>query len=461
MTFRSVSAILLLSLAAGCTARADATGFGGSSATTDTPAAAAPDPRFKIFASQDEAFTWAAGFEKSYAEQQGIAPRAAIPVTDARYDRANKVVADAWTGFRQLYPERMASLPAPYVVLLEDPTVNAYAVYDPAVKASPDAFFILTGALGSDTAPIDEGQLYGLVAHELTHLVLLHQYPGVSGSRSIYYAVHGHEELGFLQESDADVQAAIDAWTAQSKTVGDFPLPELNGIPLIGEPELSTLLVSTLARIAGGQTPPKACAAVKAASPELRDFVLRTFDQVNFTWPLSDDDKTALSSLTKKFATAAHDCLAGGPKLAEAFAAQYGIPESVVTMALESDPDFASQLATPNLVDAIVATTNAKFDRLRELAKQHDYANLRVRTFEEEADDNSMLVTHFLGKDSKGIASFLFHESLPDDATRARCQALLDAGTVPGYGFLADPHHGTCYRVYHVNLFNRLVFANH
>ncbi len=45
----------------------------------------------------------------------------------------------------------------------------------------------------------------------------------------------------------------------------------------------------------------------------------------------------------------------------------------------------------------------------------------------------------------------------PNDAKT--CRDLLAAGKVPGYGMLADPHHGPCYRAFHGNLFGHLVFG--
>jgi hypothetical protein len=427
-----------------------------ASQSSDLASTKAPDPRFKVFASQDAAFAWATDFEKKYAAMQGAPVRTQVAPSDPRYATATKVVGDLWRAFGQLYPDRIAGLPAPYVVILEDPTVNAYAVYDPDLKQMADTFFILTGALGSATAPVSEGALYGLVGHELTHLLLLHKYPGVD--RSIYYQVHGAEELGFLQEQDANAQSAIEQWTDLSQWVGDFPYPEFNGVPLLAGATLNQLLAPTVARASSAASPPPACAQAYAAGKAANDFMLATFDQVNFLWPLTDDQKTQASKLTTTLASAVHDCLAGGPTFVQALAQMNNLDEATARSALGSDPDMAPQLDNPNVMDAVVAVTNAKFAKLQALQKQYDYSTMRVRTYEEEADDNSMLTTHLLRKDSKGIGEFLFQEALPSDAARGQCTSILNAGNVPGYGMLADPHHGTCYRVYHVNLFNKLIF---
>jgi hypothetical protein len=430
-------------------------------AHVDQPQIAA-DPRFKQFASRDEAFTWAAGFEQLYAAATGIAPRKIIPHSDPRYAQAEQLVAQAWTGYGRLYPDVIHDLPAPYVVLLEDATVNAYAVYDDRLHAMPLAFFIQTAAFTPPpgTPAPTPSALLGLVSHELAHLVLLHQYPGVNESRNIHYRLAvGSEELGFLQEDDATLKAPYDDWKALAAWVGDYPLVELNGVPAFAQGHLFDLFKAAIvSKITADSTTP-ACAQAASERQALSADVSATFDKVNMTWPLDDAGRTQLSQLSGAFVRDATACFAQGPTFAQLVATASGEDPAAVAAHLAHDPDLGPVKDNPNAMAALLTVASTKMAALRELAAHNDYATLRVRTFEEEADDNAMWVPHLIGQDSKGIGEFLTSVLTSQGGDLARCEALIQAGTAPGYGPFSDPHHATCYRIFHVGLFNQLIFS--
>jgi hypothetical protein len=439
--------------------RADASYNLGTAASDVTGRAAiAADPRYKVFASDDEAFAWATGFEAGLATARGTAPRAFVARTDPRYAQARAVVGALWQGFDKLYPQVVAGLPAPVTILVEDSNVNAYAVFDPTLGQIPLAFFIQTAALGGSATPLTPAELHGLIGHELTHLVMAHVYPGVANARAIHYRVAGDETLGFLQEDDPQVKAAIEAWTDEADVVGDFPEAALHGVPFI--PSLLGQVLTSALHGQLAQTPvAAACTEAGAALGAILDLRNRTFDFANLTWPLDDATRAKLDGASAHFVDAATECFSAGPTMVEAMARALGIDPATAQMILARDPDAAAVASATNVAVAITTITKNKYAHLAALRVETDYSALRVRTDEEEADDNAMWVTHLIGQDSRGIGDFLLSHAIETPAARTACQAMLQKGTVPGYGFLSDPHHGTCYRVFHVDLFHRLIFG--
>jgi len=77
-----------------------------------------------------------------------------------------------------------------------------------------------------------------------------------------------------------------------------------------------------------------------------------------------------------------------------------------------------------------------------------DISSLRYFSTEEAADDATVPVLRDMGLAPDGVAQF-FTALLTGDAG-AQCNALLAAKTTPPYGDLVDEHHGTCYRIAHV-----------
>jgi hypothetical protein len=77
------------------------------------------------------------------------------------------------------------------------------------------------------------------------------------------------------------------------------------------------------------------------------------------------------------------------------------------------------------------------------------FDSLRTFTFEEEADDVSARVLFQLGIDPRGEGLFLLRR-----APAGYAQACLDtiaSGRTPYYGGLADAHHASCWRYWHLN----------
>lgn len=419
------------------------------------------DNRYKTFATGADAHAWASEFQKFAATLKGLPPPSLVPFTDTRYARAEEVVNAVWNGYATLYPNIVGNHRPPFTILIDDQAAEAYAVYDPRINSLPLVFFIHTGVFGDASGgnSISRAGLYGLVGHELAHLIFAHVFPGVAETRNIYYSVEENKEtLGFMQKNSSEVEQSVKSWMAQADYVGDFLFPEQNGIPVIAMATLNQVLVKTLRdqeKIAPSQT---ICAQALFDFSALHSFMISSMDQVNVTWPLELDGREKLNSLSSQLSKSGHQCLANGPTYEQAFKNASGMGDEQVNK-IFADADLASQRHNNNVLDATIGIGTSKFAKLAELNKSTDYSKLRVRTFEEEADDNSMLVTHFIGEDPHGLGEFFLEKTLPNSDTKNRCREILAKGDIPGYGIFSDPHHGACYRVFHVELYNRIVFG--
>jgi len=112
----------------------------------------------------------------------------------------------------------------------------------------------------------------------------------------------------------------------------------------------------------------------------------------------------------------------------------------------------ASELAlfkrTGNLAEALIEFAKTMSDRKQKIDQELDLQKLRIYTYEEQADDETVRVLLKMGKGAHPLASFL-SAMIPQDALK-ECQATIASKKVPNYGLLSDKHHSNCYRIYHL-----------
>jgi hypothetical protein len=77
-----------------------------------------------------------------------------------------------------------------------------------------------------------------------------------------------------------------------------------------------------------------------------------------------------------------------------------------------------------------------------------DLKNVRYYSFEEQADDVAVNLLAVIAFDKTGITKFL-QQAILDDAGRSECDKLV--ASEPPYGIMSDPHHSTCWRVWHTS----------
>jgi hypothetical protein len=463
----------------------------GSGARADTHDLTFNNHKFRIFtaatldASIADARDWADGFEKAIAPSRGTPARAIIPRFDAStgivnpdYVRAESIVNPLWAQYLKRYPSLIAPLPAPVVILIQDDEVNAFAVYDsrPGNEFIPVAFFIQTGALRpvqGRPAPTAAG-LGGLIGHELAHLVRQHVWPGVGPTRDVHITAKNGDSLAGRQEDDPSLKPAYDLWVDLAGDVGDYPLAQLNGVPVLSQGGLGMVFNAAFTDVVGRPNAPQVCGQAALAYAGLQLVIGLALDPVSNTLNLPSDTLTDLNQLTASLVTEATQCAAAvtnPPTFLDVLEKFTGEDAAHTIADLKGDDDVSAQINNPNALDAIFKVGQSKIAKLSALAVDpaNDFKNLRVRTTEEEADDDAMEVTHAIyfasnnanqNFDSHGLAAFLYSEGM-DTSSQAACKSkYLDPRPMvpPPYGPLSDPHHATCYRLYHIKKYHDLIY---
>lgn len=397
---------------------------------------------YKVYASRDDAIAW---FNSVKSEDASIASDTAVASSDARYADVDKEVASIWTGFQQVFPRDTQDLPAP-IVILTNPASNlpgAYAVYDGGLGLSPNVFMIQT-----PTLPLGEVALRGVIAHELTHHVLKHKWPGIEDKIERWYDATKTTKSGFgfdQTNDDAIAKVGLD-YVDRALLTGDYPLTQWNGWD---RPSSAFDYYRALIHQQAAAKTAAPCADSDNARNALIGLVDPLRDQATGEFNATPAQLTQIDTMSKDAVAKETTCASAVTgTLFDIVAADQGQTEAQVRAGASPDQIAANDGAS-NAYDAIVRLTKA--DDTANLAV--DTKNLRHYTFEEQADDMSQVVLFFLSFDVHGIIAYLQQGALTDsagsldNAQRAECTSY---GTnEPPYGILSDPHHGTCWRIWH------------
>lgn len=449
----STSTLLVLGLLAGCSSDDTATNNPGTSSGTSgstNPEGGSPIPgtpgdhsywtkstniaHYKVFPDRAAAITWFQSVQDR--GDTGLENDTAVPGTDGRYADVDEKVAEVYKGFQDQYPADTQDLPVPIVVLVESPRPGAYAVYDPELGISPNVFMIQT-----PTLKLGDDALRGVIAHELTHHVFKHKWPGVEQKIEKWYDATKTTGDGFGFEQSNDTAVAKIGKTAQvyGQSTGDYPLTQWNGATRPG----GTLddFVGYL-HVKAKATNAAACADSDAAYIALVNYTDPLRDRATSTLAPTPEQLTQIDTLSKAYITKETACT------------------SVVTMkffalvgeALGISEAAAREQASPAEIDANDNATSA-FDALVRIAKKYDeymtttdLKNVRYYSFEEQADDASIAILKSLKLTSSGITTYLYQGVL-DETGRAKCNSYQESE--PPYGVLSDPHHSACWRIWH------------
>ncbi len=416
--------------------------YGDGTCQTDLPCDVPDIDCFVTFPDDDAANAWFTQVEAGMAQQQGRAPRAIVAHDDPRYMQARALADRGWDAFRTVRPVGKLADARPAVVVLEDPNVNAFvAPFDDMAKQGAFSIQVQTGLLAVD-AP-DDGRL-GVMMHELQHVVGLHVIAGVGDRiRHFYVAPAGSELDPQDQPDDPAARAAWMTWTGYAHDIGAYTDDVLGGFPIAGS-QLDQLM--TLALQVGAQTNPGACTTAQGAIGNVRG---------EFRTSLLDDSLISTPSLASDIDGSFDQlraCLAGfSGGFVELVAQATGQSVDQVTAGMTADDLAVVSGKTP--VDALVALGLDR--RARMLATEQSFAEqlgrpwsaLRFYSREEAADDTSIPVLRAAMLDPAGLAHF-FLPFLGD--VRMTCEGDIASTSVP-YGVrLDDDHHGTCYRVEHI-----------
>ena len=421
-------------------------GYGDGTCQTDLACAAPDIDCFLVFDEQSAAEQWFSKFESTLAAEQFRDPRAIIPSSDPRWQHMRQLLDRGWDAYQDVNAVGDLAAASPALIVIEDPTVNAFVVPDLETGKAGFAVVVQTGLLdkGGEDAP-----MLGLVMHELEHAVALHIVADVKVRLRRFYAAGAYEEpLGFEQLDDATAREAAEAWRAIADEAGPFADEELGGMP-VGESQLARIFKTAL--LPHVESHAEACAGPMAELEALQGDLVPLLDPLDMSWDVTPELRGQIDAALDHLR---EECMAD---FTQSFAdVVAGIAGTTPQAILDSMP--AEDRALADGVHFIAAVEALGIDRRAKLrAVQQAYATAtgqpwdRVRffSFEEAADDATVPVLHAMDMQPDALGVFLVN--VLDDATIPRCQSLLDDGATPPYGAdLSDEHHATCWRIAHV-----------
>ncbi|MBX3218102.1 MAG: hypothetical protein KF850_39210 [Labilithrix sp.] len=407
-------------------------------------------------------------YSEGFLASSGITSAAEI-ATDARLLR---LVGRVFDGFKRVFPRETMGLDAPpRVIVVQESGLNAFAGYDerPEIDKAPWLFWVHQATV---TSSRPDGELEGLYAHELAHLILRNLLPQTRAKIRTHYRVPGsaeHGVIGAFADDDpvvrphADELRTIGALVGREYVFGSMPLSAFE------DSEYQSLL-ATLAKNRPSSADARTCQAADAGLERARAFYKATVSIHDLTLELTPKQIADLGALERATTSALRSCYASVKKSIfelkiEDRSVQVlvnGTPASLQTIldptTAEHKLAYGALMANPveRQVDGKAGETT--IERLLEVVSTlHGRAaaltastelpidELRVFDLEEDADDAAVRVLRAIGDDSLGAAR-LFVGQMPDPDA---CLRVVNTGGVPRYGRFIDSHNATCWRAFH------------
>lgn len=359
---------------------------------------------------------------------------ATLRTSDPRYARAHALVDRAWDMFRaEVAVDRLAEQRLS-VVVMDSGAQNAFVLADPRPGMVMWSIQIYRGLL--DTMTDDE--VVSVLLHELSHAVRQHVVAGVAESVERFYVTSTPEVLGYRQGDSAPIRALAQAWRRAAILAGPYSSVALQALPLGGD--LGLLFEEYVAR---QPYIVPACADALAALQRIADRAsIRPLDGA--FEPRSIDPYAYQASYVALTA-----CTPPSLTFRNLVAPLGSAWMNWIGAAIE--PSEAAVWERPAL-EAIFTLVGQRRRAMRtleaRLASEHGvgWSQIRIFTYEEAADDESVHIATRTGEASRlGSA---FHAML--GTTAAECDDLLASGRLVPYGVdLTEPHHALCWRIGH------------
>jgi hypothetical protein len=399
---------------------------------------------FTFLDSQAEAEAWFLEFEELLAAQEFREPRQLVPDSDPGFQRMRALLDEGWSAYQDTNPVGDLASHSPALVLIEDPSVNAFVIPDLDTGNAGFAVMVQTGLLDQNSS--DEAML-GLVMHELEHAVALHIVADVKERLRTFYVADGVEPFGFEATEDAAAAEHGNTWRALADEAGPFPHPELSGLPL-GGGQLDLIFKT----VVDGRNDDPACSGAIAVLGQVQNEIGATYSPIDADLLL--DDPSLPVRVDDALIALRDDCLFDfQDSFIDVVAEIAGVTPDEIRGSLS--PEDLELVEGVHFIDAVADLTLDRRIRMRAVEDEFTtetglpWAALRYFSYEEAADDATVPVLDAIGVAPDGLAEFLFAVQDPD--TQTACAGFLDAGQVPPYGAdLADEHHATCWRVDHV-----------
>jgi hypothetical protein len=429
----------------GAEASCDVPEYGDGECDLDLECGAPDLDCFTLFSSQEEAEAFFAAFEEAWASQEFREPRPIVGSEDERWQQLRELLDRGWESYQQTFPVADLGDLSPWLVLVEDDTVNAFVIPDLAHDKSTFLVIAQTGLL----AGASDEEMLGLMLHELEHAVQLHLIRGNADRMRKFYLADGEEPIGALQPEDPNAREHGEFWLSLASSAGPWVDPGLGGLPM-SEGVLGNLFVSVVFDRLSQD--PDGCTAAAQQYSAVANEATGLIDPLTVSLTVPQDSDLLDRSLAA-MAALRQDCLnREEDEFLSLFAAANGLTEDEVRQLL--DPETLALVEDQSFVDGTWALIEIQREQMRSIeaslltTTSVDWSGLRYFSFEEAADDATVPVLEGLGMDPAALGSFLTL-SLPE-GLREDCVSLLQSGAVPYGDDLTDEHHATCWRIAHL-----------
>jgi hypothetical protein len=400
----------------------------------------------KLFPGSSEAVLWAEQVASRIALSFGAKKFTVLPVSDPRYPILQAQIHDLWLAFVDLFPEETKGLNEPPVVLIDSEVVNAFVPkYLLEEKKIAHTVVVLTSLLDAAGGADKRELLSGVIAHEIAHSVFRHVLSSYQVKINRFYN-SDENRLGFKAASSPALDAEMEKWKQAAILIGDLTKSELKNLPSYGMAKPLTLRVWNQLSLDLFDSS-SACWLARDSFSVWSSYQRSSDFYSSFS--IRSVDLGALSLTSDELETNTRTCLNGKKANFIALLSKViGIPAEV----LENMPDLRELANTfANAPDSVTGFQNI-VEPIRkdmvEIENRHDMEKIGLFTYEEHADDISLIVHRKLGWKPTALSDFFRMFMGAEDVKR--CDSIVATGILPPGGSFSDPHRATCYRIAHL-----------
>ena len=405
---------------------------------------------FTVFPDDAAAAVWFSDKEAKIAQAEGRAPHPTLTAADARFGQARALLDRGWAAFRNARSVGELGELSPSMVLVDDPTPNAFVMSDMMGTKEAFSVHVNTGLLAVSAS--DDARL-AVMMHELQHAIGLHGVGDVKDLIRIHYvAPDGSEPVGRSQLDDATTRTAISSWRDAAEDIGPYTQMQLGPFPFDGQ--LWTILSAVLG--SGVKNTPTQCANANNLITKLRTDILKSVDRLDGR--LTIDLAPLPPRINSALAALRNECVPNFP---------LDFVDVVAAIAKKTRAEIAATMTASDLalvngrhvVEAVALLASDRRTKMRGfeamLPGARPWSAARYFSKEEDADDVSVLVLREAGVEPSALAEMMRGLLMTANADAgARCNTLLAGSGIPAYGVdLGDEHHATCWRAYHITQF--------
>lgn len=408
------------------------------------------------FANSQEAVNWAEKVLPHLKMASAAKKFDLVPTSDSRYPILQSYIHELWGAFTELYPEQTAGLNEPPIILIDSEVVNAFVpTYILEDNKIAHTVVVLTGLIDSVGGIDKEDSYTGVFAHELTHSVFRHAVSPYKERINKFYHLNPKTEiLGFQAPRATEVDKAMQQWIDGSELSGDLTAKELSDLPSrgIGSPIFLSIWIQMLTEsvTTNSQECTSAANAFNAWLPLQR---YSSFENQIFIAPMDIPTVNADGTVLIEKQAA---CF-GKKKVSfvALFSAVTGIPVAI----LEQNPEVIEMIKAfdsgANAIEGLQKVTALSRAPMAAVEAKVDFGSIGNFSREEHADDTSLIIHRYLGKNPTALAGF-FKQLMPA-ADYEKCESYIKASALVPPGAFSDEHRASCYRIDHLNRLNAYI----